>query len=124
MARVAAFGPRVGAIRTTSPRRCVARWAAPCECNVTIVFAWSDGRPSALCGAGAALPRALRALRVAHARLPRRGRGCGAGRAGARLRSAGGLPRAGQVCGVAVPDLAEPLLRGAATPAARRTAAR
>src|SRR5207249_10665547 len=29
--------------------------------------------------------------------------------------------RAGQVCGVAVPDFAEPLLRGAATPAATGT---
>src|SRR6266699_797923 len=66
----------------------------------------------------------LRALRVAHARLPGRRRGCGAGRAGAGVRSAGGLPRAGQVCGVAVPDFAEPLLRGAATPAATGTAAR
>src|SRR5256712_256448 len=82
------------------------------------------GRRRALCRPGAALPRSLRALRVAHARLPGRGRGCGRGRAGAGVRSAGGLPRAGQVCRVAVPDFAEPLLRGAATPAATGTAAR
>src|SRR5256884_459848 len=84
----------------------------------------AGGRRGTLCRPGAALSRSLRALRVAHARLPgRRGR-CGAGRAGAGVRSAGGLPRAGQVCGVAVPDFAEPLLRGAAPPAATGTAAR
>src|SRR5206468_6474743 len=55
---------------------------------------------------------------------PGRRRGCGTGCVGTGVRSAGGLPRAGQVCGVAVPDLAEPLLRGAATPAATGTAAR
>src|SRR3989454_46190 len=84
----------------------------------------AGGRRRALCGAGAALSRSLRALRVAHARLPGRRRGCGAGRAGAGVRSAGGLPGAGQGCGGAVPDFAEPLLRGAATPAAAGKAAR
>src|SRR3989449_7376297 len=59
----------------------------------------AGGRRRALCRAGAALPRSLRALRVAHARLPGRRRGCGAGRAGAGVRSAGGPPPAGEILG-------------------------
>jgi len=54
-AGVAALGLRaVGATGTTSPRRCVERWAAPCACSATMAFACSDACSFGICDVCAA----------------------------------------------------------------------
>ena len=55
MTGVVAWGPRVvGATATTSPRRCVERCAATCECSATMAMAWSDACSLGICGVCAA----------------------------------------------------------------------